>query len=146
MSEVFGQFARREVEPDAEPETVSQEDEREYQAYRTRSTARPETRLLVYFENGYTALFSYAYLMRVLCTSHQFVSLIYSDGALTLRGRNLYSLLARLQDDRVRSLHCFIAGFHHEIAPDQPVIQAIKWESLHEAMGRKPSKKTEETA
>lgn len=93
---------------------------------------RTPARLRLTYGDGTIALMSYAYLVEVLCTSHQALSLIYTNVAITLEGRNLTQLIEPLQEEKLRALTCFNARRHNEPAADKPVITTITRQSLQD--------------
>lgn len=108
--DIFKQFSRN-TAPDPEQEqqpnpvqaTKYQQSSQPYQSsndsgipYAAVGLNRSNTsvsRLMLYYQDGRIAVMSYAYLVEVLCTSHQFLSLIFSNCVITLRGYNLMALL-----------------------------------------------------
>lgn len=98
-----------------------------YQAVLLEQTnRRSPARLKVVYGNGFVSLLSYAFLTEVLCTSPQFLSLIYSHGVVTLEGRGLDALIDPLQEERIRALMCFNARHFANPEPGTTVITAIK--------------------
>ena len=118
-----------------QPETDAQEplqDEVIYQACGLDKTGDRQTGIRIHDSNGTIELISYAYVMRVICTSHQFLSLICTDGIVTFEGRNLTALIELIQDGKIRSLHCFHPKQYPEPASGQPVILRIERSSRQE--------------
>src|SRR5262245_52711856 len=69
-----------------------QEPDEEMQPYQAFGTGQQTKRngeawLRICFADGKIALMSYGYLTEVFCTSHQFVSLVYTNCIITLQGR-----------------------------------------------------------
>lgn len=95
---------------------------------------RMPARLRLTYGDGTIALMSYAYLVEVLCTSHQALSLIYTNVAITLEGRNLTQLIEPLQEEKLRALTCFNARRHDEPPADKPVITAITRQRLQDVL------------
>jgi hypothetical protein len=107
------------------PETPV-EDSEEQPSYRAFMEARRHVpRLRIHYRDGSIGLLPYAYLVEVLCTSHQQLSLIFTHCVITLEGRHLNQLIDPLQDERIRALHCFNAKEHKLPGEDSPVIKHI---------------------
>ncbi len=123
-SSVFDQFAPQQPESDDDKET--------YNAYGVSSAKKRngETRLRICFADGTVAMPSYAYLVDVIYTSHQFVSLIFTRFVIELRGRNLTALLDLIQDEQLRYVQCYRADFFAEPPPEEPVILSITRQML----------------
>ena len=102
----------------------------------TTDTRRSHHRLRLHYADGTIGLMSYAYLVEVLCTSHQYVSLLYSNVAITLEGRHLDQLLDALQEEKVRALVCYHARRHAAPEAGTPVITKIVRQSLPEVARR----------
>jgi len=83
------------------------------------------SRLRVNFSDGSSSLFNYAYLVEVLTTSHQFVSLIFTSTVVTLQGRNLSGLLDVIQEERVLCLNPFDEKRFARPEQDAPIIESI---------------------
>lgn len=100
----------------------------EYKALDLDAPRSRVTRLRVNFSDGSASLFSYAYLVEVLTTSPQFVSLIFTSTVITLQGRNLSGLLDALQEERVLALNPFDEKRHMAMSPDDdaPYIERIE--------------------
>jgi hypothetical protein len=102
------------------------DDRATYHAFGVSKIHERQTRLRIHYQDGTVAVMSYAYLMEVLCTSQQYLSLIYTSTILTLEGRHLEALIEPLQDEKIRSLHCFHAKYFADPAEDAPVITRIE--------------------
>lgn len=109
-----------------------------YRAFEMGVQGRSEKRLMLMFENGQISVMSYSYLMEVLCTSHQYLSLIYTNCVITLKGRGLTALLTLLQDEKIRLLQCYHPEVHGGLAENEPVILAMKREMPRDVL-RGPS-------
>ena len=119
----------------AELHSVEPDDGRQpYTAFELGHQARREKRLMLMFQDGQMSLLSYAYLMEVLCTSHQYVSLIYTNCAITLKGKGLTALLTLLQDEKIRLLQCYHPEVHAPPAENIPVIESMKRENPHDVL------------
>lgn len=89
--------------------------------------SRNRQRISVHYGNGVKVrLLSYAYLIEVVLTSHQWLTLVFSSSIVTFKGRNLDQLLSAIQDERVRALVCFRPGIHPEPASNEPCILDIQ--------------------
>lgn len=80
------------------------------------------------------ALFSYSYLREVLCTSPEFLSLVFVDTVIMLEGRNLVALIEPLEEDNIRRLRPFDARFYAPPSADAPVIHRVTRVSMREFM------------
>lgn len=90
-------------------------------------------RLRVHYANGLRVkVLSYAYLIEVVSTSHQWLTLIFSSTIVTLKGRHLDQLIESIQDEQVRALVCFRPGIHPEPARGEPCILEIEERSLNQ--------------
>ena len=66
------------------------------------------------------------YLVEVICSSSQNLSIVFTTAVLKLMGENLDTiLLEKLQEEEVRSLHIFDPSKHDRPADDEPVITKI---------------------
>lgn len=108
------------------------DDKEAYQAYGTSNAKKRngETRLRICFEDGTISMPAYTYLVDVIYTSHQFISLIFSRFVIELQGRNLTVLLDLIQDEQLRYVQCFRADYYAMPAEDEPVILQIKRQML----------------
>ena len=102
-------------------------------AFKFKSKARQRLRL--HFGNGVKVkVLSYAYLIEVVSTSHQWLTLVFSSTIVTLKGRHLDQLIEAIQDEQVRALVCFRPGIHPEPARGEPCILEIEEKSLNQFM------------
>lgn len=125
---VFAQYA-----PQPSPE---QDDGRQlYTAFEMGVQGRRERRLMLFFQDGQVSVMSYSYLMEVLCTSHQFLSLIYTNCVITLKGSGLTAFLSHLQDEKVRWLQCYHPEVHRLPDGNAPIILSMKRENPKDALG-----------
>lgn len=94
-------------------------------------------RLRLHYANGMRVkVLSYAYLIEVVCTSHQWLSLVFSSTVITLKGRHLDQLIEPIQGERVLALVCFRPGIHPEPAKHEPCILEIEEHSLNELVSQ----------
>jgi hypothetical protein len=117
---------------DMPEETPPEADDGNYRAFGLGAQGRGETRLKFYEQSGLIALLSYAYLTEVVCTSSQFINLIYTNCVIILEGRNLTPLVDLLQDDKLRYVRCFDPVRYPEPATGEPVILSITRDGLYE--------------
>ena len=100
--------------------------------------AKGRQRLRLHYANGVKVkVLSYSYLIEVVLTSHQWLTLVFSSTIVTLKGRNLDRLVEALQDERVRALVCYRPGIHPEVASHEPCILDIQERGVHEFAGEK---------
>jgi hypothetical protein len=90
-------------------------------------------RLRVHYANGLRVkVLSYAYLIEVVSTSHQWLTLVFSSTVITLKGRHLDQLVESIQAERVLALVCFRPGIHPEPGKHEPCILEIEEQSLNQ--------------
>jgi hypothetical protein len=100
--------------------------------------AKTRPRLRLHFADGVKVkVLSYTYLIEILLTSHQWLTLVFSSSIVTLKGRNLDALVEPFQDERVRALIGYRPGIHPEPASHEPCILEIQEHSIHQVMGEK---------
>ncbi len=100
-------------------------------AFHYKAKARPRLRL--HYANGVKVkVLSYAYLIEVVATSHQWLTLVFSSTVVTLKGRHLDVLVEPLQDERIRALVCYRPGVHPEPASGEPCILEIQERGIHQ--------------
>lgn len=119
--------ARAEAVPVPVPAPAAPKED--YTAFHLDAPRNRATRLRVNFPGGASSLFSYAYLVEVLTTSHQYVSLIFTNCIITLQGRNLSGLLDVLQEERVLTLEWFNAERFEPPEEGAPIILGVERES-----------------
>lgn len=94
--------------------------------------SKSQSRVRLHYGDGVKVrLLSYAYLIEVIATSHQRLSLIFTNSIFTLEGRNLDGLLEEFQDEKVRSLVCFHPGRFEDTADNAACITKIVDESAY---------------
>jgi len=149
MSDILSRFTTK-VEPpngQAEPEDAAPVDKRAYQALRPEpQNRRTPARLRIVYGDGVVSLMSYTFLSEVLCTSPQFVSLIYSHCIITLEGRNLLALVDLLQEDKARTITCFNGRWHDEPEAGAAVITRISRQAIAASKDVAGSKQLGKTA
>lgn len=90
-------------------------------------------RLRLHYANGLRVkVLSYAYLIEVVSTSHQWLTLVFSSTVITLKGRHLDRLIEPIQGERVLALVCFRPGIHPEPGKGEPCILEIEERSLNQ--------------
>lgn len=100
-------------------------------SFKFKSKARQRLRL--HYGNGIRVkVLSYAYLIEIVSTSHQWLTLVFSSTIVTLKGRHLDQLIESIQDEQVRALVCFRPGIHPEPATGEPCILEIEEQSLNQ--------------
>lgn len=98
---------------------------REYKAYGIQPPRTRSTDLRINYGDGRIGLMSKSYRTEALLTSHQHLSLIFNDCIITLEGRHLDQLIELIQDDELRSLHCFNPKIHDAPTDDEILITRI---------------------
>ena len=104
-----------------------------YQAFGLAQEGREEDGLTFYHEDGVITAMFYVHMTGMICTSHQFLSLVYTDCVYTLEGRNLHMLIPLLKRRKIDFLHCYSPRDFVEPA-NEPVVRRIRRESHMEAM------------
>ncbi len=95
--------------------------------------SKQRQRLRLHYGDGVKIkVLSYAYLIEIVSTSHQWLTLVFSSTIVTLKGRNLHTLIELIQDERVRALVCFRPGIHPEPASNEPCILDVQEHGIHE--------------
>lgn len=120
-----------------DPETAepAAEGKRTYAALRPEpQNRRTPARLRIVYGDGVVSLMSYTFLSEVLCTSPQFISLIYAHCVITLEGQHLLALVDLLQEDKARTITCFNARWHDAPEAGSPIITRIARQAI--AAGR----------
>lgn len=133
MSDILSRFTTKVAPPNGhtEPEDVEPVNKRAYQALRPEpQNRRTPARLRIVYGDGVVSLMSYTFLSEVLCTSPQFISLIYSHCIITLEGRNLLELVDLLQEDKARTITCFNGRRHDEPEAGAAVITRIARQAI----------------
>lgn len=133
---IFEQYTNTEAPPpDVEAATETADDPRTYRAH-TMESRRSVPRMRLHYQDGTVAVLAYAYLVEAFCSSHQFLSLIFTHCVLTLEGRHLDQLIGPLQDEKIRALHSFHAGHYDDPAENVPVITRIVRQHPHEVLNQ----------
>lgn len=95
--------------------------------------SKSRQRLRLHYANGARVkVLSYAYLIEIVSTSHQWLTLVFSSTVITLKGRHLDQLIEPIQAERVLALICFRPGIHPEPAKGEPCILEIEEHSLNQ--------------
>lgn len=111
-----------------EQATTGVADEKKDRDYRATLPAKSkrEVRLrLIYPQPHKVRLLAYSHLNEVLCTGHQWLSLIFTHTVVVLQGCHLDQLLDDLQEERARALVGFQPPHHVEPGPGEPCIRKI---------------------
>lgn len=114
------------------PEELSTTGKQSYHAFGVDAPRSRLTRLMIHYHDGVVALMSYAYLIEAVATSHQYLSLIFTNCIITLEGRNLTKMLDLLQDERVVYLQCFHSERFEKPEDGEPIITAIERQGVKE--------------
>jgi len=142
VTSILNRYAPKE-QPATQPEKNAQaapaptppKELQDYQACQEDKSRNHQTRLKLYYVDGTVGLLSYSYLIEATSTSHQYLSLLFTNVIITLEGRNLTGLIDLLQDERIRWLRCFHPTRHKEPEADAPIITGMVREMLHEVLG-----------
>lgn len=111
----------------AKPEKEDSGDSSEYKAYGIDAPRNRTPMIRIEYPEGTRGLMAKHYLVEVICTSSQYLSLIFTTGIVTLEGENLDSvLLEKLQEEEIRSLHCFNPKRHKPPPVSEPIITKIR--------------------
>lgn len=120
------------------PETPpAPESGRTYKAYGVDAPQRRPTLVAFHYGDGRIGLMQKSFLTEVLLTSHQHVSLIYTNCIITLEGQNLDQLLDLFQDEKILSLHCFNPKLYDKPADGEILITKIERRSSGEVLMKK---------
>ena len=122
--------AKPDITPAAQPLPTS--GRQPYNACGVDAPSRRLTRLMIHYHDGVVALMSYAYLIEVIATSHQYLSLIFTNCIITLEGKNLTKVIEELQDERVVYLQCFHGERFDKPEEGEPIITSIERRGVHE--------------
>jgi hypothetical protein len=123
------------TEKQPEPAELEQVSERDYRAYAIDKPKNPSM-LWIDYDGGMFELLEKNHLVKVLCTSHEYLSLLFTHSVYTFVGRHLDTLRPLLMEDKIRSLHCFDARRHNPPAKGEAVILAIEEQSVAEFRAR----------
>lgn len=129
---LFGKFK----EENSAPRLTLVSGKKPYKAAEVDKSRTGQTRIRIHFKDGERHVMAYHYLIEVIETSHQVMSLLFSTCVITLKGRRLDELTESLQDEKIRALTCFHPGQHEVPGEDEPCITDLVRQSFQEA-GRK---------
>lgn len=124
VMERYRQKAEQKPESTEEPASG-----REYRAYAIDKPKNPSMLWLDY-DGAVFELLEKSNLVKVLCTSPEYLSLIFTHSVYTLEGKYLDKLRVLLMEDKIRSLHCFDARRHDPPADGETVILFIEEQSV----------------
>lgn len=110
----------------AESSAPDSASERAYRAYGVDAPQKRPTLVAIHYGDGQIGLMQKSFMTEALLTSHQHLSLIYTNCIITLEGRNLHLLLELLQDEKILSLHCFNPKLHDKPAEGEILITRIE--------------------
>jgi len=110
--------------------TVTRE---KYEAF-SKGSGGQQIRLRFVDKEGYIYVMSYSYLTQIVATSHQLVSLIYTNCVFTLSGSNLLPIIDFLQDDKIRTIRAFHPNHYIAPAADEMKIDSIVRQTIGEVM------------
>lgn|GEM_PF-6751575 len=111
--------------------------ERAYKAYGVDAPQRRPTLVAIHYGDGQIGLMQKSFLTEALFTSHQHVSLIYTNCIITLEGRHLDLLVDLLQDEKILSLHCFNDKLHDKPQEGEILITKVERRSSGEILMKK---------
>lgn len=110
---------------------------RAYRAYGVDAPQRRPTLVAIHYGDGQIGLMQKSFMTEALLTSHQHLSLIYTNCVITLEGQNLHLLLELLQDEKILSLHCFNPKLYDKPAEGEILITRIERRSSSEVLMKK---------
>lgn len=134
-SSLRDQFLKRHEEAEDEIEEMDDPtpDPATYEAFsKGKQGMRGQLGMLLYYEDGQTIeVLYYSYLMRVIATSPQILSLMCSDCVYTVTGDNLMPLMPLLRDHKILFLQAFNDQKHPPLSADNdtPRIDTISMQS-----------------
>ncbi len=111
--------------PETKTEKARQSDSPDYKAIGEDKSKTRQIRLSLRLKDGTIHIIAYSYIMRIICTSNQFASLICTDCIVTVEGRNLEAMSEKLQDEQVRYLEEFNPAKFKPPSENEPFIQSI---------------------
>lgn len=119
---IFERYARKATAQETPAEPQPSPAKAPYIAYTADAPRTRVTRLMIHYPDGTLGLMAYAYLIEAFSTSHEFLSLAFTNCIVSIEGRHLIKLVGLLQEERILELHCFDP--HQHEAPDdgEPVI------------------------
>lgn len=109
---------------------------RRYKAYGVQPPRSKVTDLRLIYADGSMGLISKLYRSEVMMTSHTWLSIVFDNCSITLQGRNLDQLIDLIQDDEIRSLHCFNPALHDPPPDGEILITTIERINIHEFRGK----------
>ncbi len=104
-----------------------------YKAAEVDKSRTGQARICINFKDGERHVLSYHYLIEVIETSHQAMSLLFSTCIITLKGRRLDELTESLQDEKIRAITCFHPGQHQAPEEGEPCITDLVRQNFNEA-------------
>lgn len=131
---IFDQYARK-AQPQETPaveEAPAPSAKIPYQAYAADAPRTKVTRLMFHYPDGTLGLMAYAYLIEAISTSHEFLSLVFTNCIISLEGYHLTKLLGLLQEERILELYCFDPRLHERPDADEAIITDMERRGLHE--------------
>jgi len=131
---IFDQYTRKAPPQEAHPveKEAAPVVKAPYQAYAADAPRTKVTRLMLRYPDGTLGLMAYAYLIEAISTSHEFLSLVFTNCIITLEGRNLTKLLNLLQEERILEMYCFDPRQHEASDADEALIIDMERRSLQE--------------
>ncbi len=129
---IFDQYTRKASPQEAQAAEKEGVAKAPYQAYDAEAPRTKVTRLLLHYPDGTLGLMAYAYLIEAISTSHEFLSLVFTNCIITLEGRNLTKLLNLLQEERILEMYCFDPRQHEVPDADEALIIDMERRSLQE--------------
>lgn len=130
---IFDRYARKaptQQAPAHEPQPTAAKTP--YRAYDADAPKSRVSRFLIHYPDGSLGLVAYAYLTEAISTSHEFLTLAFTNCAVNIEGRDLTKLLGLLQEERILELHCFDPHRHEAPEDGEPVITDMERRSLQE--------------
>jgi hypothetical protein len=135
VTSIFNRFGAH-PSPTAAAAPPSPGELKPYAAADVERTSKRVPRFKVYYSNGDVELKNYAYLMDVISVAPEYLALVFTTGALVLKGQNVRSLLDDLQDEQVRTLYPFDENRHLPPEENAAVIDTIEWKRTADALQR----------
>lgn len=100
---------------------------------------RPAAMLRVEYANGIVSLMARSFLTEIMCTSHQYLSLIFTNCSIQMEGERLDVILEVAYEERLLSLHTYHPNRYEAPAEEGlPIIKHMKREAWSDAVLRTP--------
>ena len=106
----------------------------DYAAYGIDKPNNRTARLRIEVNNADRTIYSMAksYLVEVQYSASKFVALVFTNCVFLLEGENLSEFVEKLDDDEIKSIHCFNPKLHDKLPEGKAVITKMRRISIQE--------------